>query len=46
MDVDLTGLQKPSLFEKFKLQVIKDYEMAGAASFSPIIQSNNLDPSK
>ena len=43
MDVDLTGLQKPSLFEKFKLQVIKDYEMAGAASFSPIIQSNNLD---
>ena len=42
MEVDLTGLQKPSLFEKFKLQVIKDYEMSGVADFSPKMETNNL----
>ena len=37
------SLQKTDLFEKFKLQLHKDYELAGFDTYSPKISSNNLD---
>ena len=37
------SLQKTDLFEKFKLQLHKDYELAGFEMYSPKIYSNNLD---
>jgi 3-polyprenyl-4-hydroxybenzoate decarboxylase len=38
----LNSLEKPGLFEKFKVQVHKDFELAGVADFMPLIESNNL----
>ena len=38
----LHNLEKPGLFEKFKTQVYKDFELSGAAEHVPLIQSNNL----
>ena len=43
MNINLNRLEKPSLFEKFKTQVYKDYELSGTLEFMPIINSNNLD---
>ena len=44
MEIDtITSLQKPGLFEKFKAQVYKDFELAGALEYLPAIESNNLD---
>ena len=43
MELDTTGsLQKPDLFEKFKIQVHKDFELAGASEYTPVIISNEL----
>ena len=43
MEIDtITSLQKPDLFEKFKIQVYKDFELAGVLDYMPIIDSNNL----
>ncbi|MES2515536.1 MAG: hypothetical protein V4580_15380 [Bacteroidota bacterium] len=42
MEIDLTGLQKPDLFAKFKLQVQRDFELAGLSEQLPVIESNNL----
>ena len=43
MEIDtITALQKPDLFEKFKAQVYKDFELAGALDYLPIIESNDL----
>ena len=39
----ITSLQKPDLFEKFKIQVAKDFEMAGVSEFYPKMESNNLE---
>ena len=46
MEIDLTGLEKPGLFEKFKTQVYKDYELSGALDFLPLMTSNNFNQLK
>ncbi len=46
MEIDLTGLEKPSLFDKFKTQTHKDFEMSGVLEYMPIITSNNLNKLK
>ena len=46
MEIDLTSLEKPSLFDKFKIQTHKDYEMSGVLEHMPIITSNNLNKLK
>ena len=38
----LHSLEKPGLFEKFKQQTYKDFELAGALEHLPAIESNNL----
>lgn len=38
----LHSLQKPGLFEKFKQQTSKDFELAGATDYLPVMDSNNL----
>jgi len=44
MDIEiLSSLEKPDLFEKFRRQVYKDFEMAGVSSFTPKIDSTNLE---
>ncbi len=43
MEIDtITSLQKPDLFEKFKIQVYKDFELAGVLDYMPVIDSNSL----
>ena len=43
MDIDLiNSLTKPDLFEKFKIQVYKDFELAGVLDYMPVIETNNL----
>ncbi|MCD6018545.1 MAG: hypothetical protein K0S53_1666 [Bacteroidetes bacterium] len=39
----LHSLEKPGLFEKFKAQVHRDFELAGVIDFMPAIESNDLD---
>ncbi len=39
----LHSLEKPDLFEKFKTQVYKDFELAGVLEYLPVIESNNLN---
>lgn len=39
----LHSLEKPDLFEKFKAQVYRDFELAGAIDFLPVIESNHLE---
>jgi hypothetical protein len=46
MEIDLTSLEKPSLFDKFKIQTHKDFEMSGILEYMPIITSNNLNKLK
>jgi len=46
MEIDLTSLEKPNLFEKFKIQTHKDYEISGVLDYMPIITSNNLNKLK
>lgn len=46
MEVDLTVLQKPNLFEKFKTQVFKDFELSGASDYLPAMETNNLNQLK
>jgi hypothetical protein len=46
MEIDLTSLKKPSLFDKFKIQTQKDFEMSGVLEYMPIITSNNLNKLK
>ena len=46
MEIDLTSLEKPSLFDKFKIQTHKDFEMSGVLEYIPIITSNNLNKLK
>ena len=38
----LHNLERPGLFEKFKTQVHRDFELAGAIEHLPPIHSNNL----
>jgi hypothetical protein len=43
MEPDLiTSLEKPGLFEKFKQQTHKDFELAGAMDHLPAMDSANL----
>jgi hypothetical protein len=42
----LHSLEKPDLFEKFKTQVYKDFELAGVLEYLPAIESNNLSQLK
>jgi hypothetical protein len=46
MEIDLTSLEKQSLFDKFKIQTHKDYEISGVLEHMPIITSNNLNKLK
>ena len=39
----LHNLEKPDLFEKFKTQVYRDFELAGLIDYLPIIESNHLE---
>lgn len=39
----LHSLEKPNLFEKFKTQVYRDFKLAGAIDFLPVIESNHLE---
>ncbi len=43
MEPDLiNSLEKPGLFEKFKQQTYKDFELAGVLDYLPKIDSNDL----
>jgi hypothetical protein len=39
----ITSLQKPDLFEKFKTQLFRDFELCGFADEAPQLSSNNLE---
>lgn len=41
--VRLQDLQKPDLFEKFKTQLHRDFELCGFADVAPKLVSNNLE---
>ena len=44
MDIDvINSLQKVDLFEKFKTQLHRDFELCGFADEAPKIVSNNLE---
>ena len=44
MEIDtITSLQKPDLFEKFKAQTYKDFELAGVLEYLPNLESSNLE---
>ena len=44
MEIDtLTNLQKPDLFEKFKTQLLRDFELCGFSDIAPCLVSNNLE---
>lgn len=38
----INSLQKPDLFEKFKTQIKRDFELCGFSDYSPVFTSNNL----
>lgn len=38
----INSLQKPDLFEKFKLQLMRDFELCGFSDYTPNFNSNNL----
>lgn len=42
MEIDLKKLESATLFDKFKIQVYKDFELAGVLECLPTIISNNL----
>ena len=46
MEINFTDIEKPSLFEKFKIQTYKDFELSGVVEYVPIITSNNLNKLK
>lgn len=39
----LHSLEKPDLFEKFKIQLNRDFELCGFLEYAPQIQSNDLN---
>lgn len=39
----LHSLEKPELFEKFKAQLYKDFELAGLSDYAPQLVTNNLN---
>lgn len=39
----LNSLQRIDLFEKFKIQIEKDFNLCGLAEYSPVFESNNLE---
>lgn len=39
----IQDLQKPDLFEKFKIQLYRDFELCGFADEAPQLKSNNLE---
>lgn len=39
----LHSLEKPDLFEKFKTQLTRDFELSGLLDYAPNITSNKLD---
>lgn len=41
--VRLLDLQKPDLFEKFKNQLNRDFELCGFSDIAPQLNSNNLE---
>ena len=38
----LNSLEKPDLFEKFKIQLNRDFELCGFLDYAPQIKSNDL----
>lgn len=44
MDIDvINSLQKVDLFEKFKTQLHRDFELSGFSDIAPQLNSNNLE---
>lgn len=41
-DISIRELSKPELFQKFMLQLHKDYEMCGVEQYFPVIENNDL----
>ena len=41
--VRLLDLQRPDLFEKFKIQLHRDFELCGFSDIAPQLNSNNLE---
>jgi len=39
----IQDLQKPDLFEKFKTQLHRDFELSGFSDIAPQLSSNNLE---
>lgn len=39
----LNSLERIDLFEKFKIQIEKDFNLCGLAEYSPVFESNNLE---
>lgn len=47
MEIDvIRDLAKPDLFQKFKTQVYKDFELSGVLEYLPDLDSNNLNQLK
>ena len=42
MEIDIRDLEKPSLFDKFKVQTYKDYELSGVLEYLPIMKSHHF----
>jgi hypothetical protein len=40
MEIDIRDLEKPSLFDKFKVQTYKDYELSGVLEYLPMMKSH------
>ena len=41
-DISLHELDKPELFEKFKQQLQRDFEMSGSDYYTPVFEGNDL----
>ncbi|MBS1637201.1 MAG: hypothetical protein JST26_14880 [Bacteroidetes bacterium] len=42
-EISLIELNKPELFEKFRQQLYKDFEMSGCEYYNPVFSGNSLD---
>ena len=46
MEIDIKDLEKPSLFDKFKIQTYKDYELSGILEYLPIMENHHFQSLK
>ena len=42
MNIDIRDLEKPSLFDKFKTQTYKDYELSGLLDYLPAMTDHHF----